>query len=143
MSRADVTRAPPFCPGGSRITDDPALANGYFVSPRPSSTGVGEEMRIAREEIFGPVVTAVPFDDLEEVACARETRLSTDSRRGSGQATSARQQRSLASLIEAGTVWVNTLRRPRPVAVRAIRRLQDERVRTGSSGWSNSTTIST
>ena len=46
----------------------PEGANGgYFVEPTLFS-GVEDEMRIAREEIFGPVLVAMPFDDLDEVA---------------------------------------------------------------------------
>src|SRR5204862_2451214 len=37
---------------------------GYFVSPT-LFTGVSDEMKIAREEIFGPVLVAMPFGDLE------------------------------------------------------------------------------
>ena len=40
---------------------------GYFVDPT-LFTGVEDSMRIAREEIFGPVLVAMPFEDLEEVA---------------------------------------------------------------------------
>src|SRR5204863_241934 len=40
---------------------------GYFVSPT-LFTGVEDGMRIAREEIFGPVLVAMPFEDIEEVA---------------------------------------------------------------------------
>lgn len=47
------------------LPNDPALENGYFVAPT-LFTGVTREMRIAREEIFGPVVAVIPFDDEEE-----------------------------------------------------------------------------
>ncbi len=40
---------------------------GYFIDPT-LFTGVSDEMKIAREEIFGPVLVAQPFEDLEEVA---------------------------------------------------------------------------
>ena len=40
---------------------------GYFVSPT-LFTEVEDGMRIAREEIFGPVLVAMPFEDIEEVA---------------------------------------------------------------------------
>ncbi len=39
---------------------------GYFVEP--SLVDVKPTMKVVREEIFGPVVTAIPFDDLDEVA---------------------------------------------------------------------------
>jgi len=47
------------------LPDDPKLANGFFVAPT-LFTGVRPEMRIAREEIFGPVVTLIPFLDEDE-----------------------------------------------------------------------------
>lgn len=39
---------------------------GYFVTPTIFA-GVEDEMTIAKEEIFGPVVAAMPFDDLDDV----------------------------------------------------------------------------
>ena len=45
----------------------PENGDGYFVSPT-LFTEVSDEMKIAREEIFGPVLVAMPFDELEEVA---------------------------------------------------------------------------
>ncbi|MGY0063461.1 aldehyde dehydrogenase family protein [Streptomyces sp. LZ34] len=47
------------------LPDDPALADGYYVPPT-LFTGVHRNMRIAKEEIFGPVVTLIPFHDEEE-----------------------------------------------------------------------------
>jgi betaine-aldehyde dehydrogenase len=51
------------CGGGS--PDDPALAGGAFLMPTVFD-GVTNEMRIASEEIFGPVVSIMPFDTEEE-----------------------------------------------------------------------------
>ncbi|MDA9481291.1 betaine-aldehyde dehydrogenase, partial [Bradyrhizobium sp. CCBAU 11445] len=51
--------------GGARATEG-ALANGYFVPPTVF-VDVQDEMTIAREEIFGPVLSAIPFDDVDEV----------------------------------------------------------------------------
>lgn len=50
--------------GGHRLTDG-ALAKGLFPAPTVF-TGVTPEMRIAREEIFGPVLSVIVFDDLDE-----------------------------------------------------------------------------
>ncbi|RVX65795.1 hypothetical protein B0A52_10326 [Exophiala mesophila] len=47
------------------LPDDPALKEGYFVQPT-LFTKVTRTMRIAREEIFGPVVTVTPFESYEE-----------------------------------------------------------------------------
>ncbi|MFK0152871.1 aldehyde dehydrogenase family protein [Streptomyces sp. NPDC090493] len=51
--------------GGARATDG-ALADGFFVPPT-LFTGVTDDMRIVREEIFGPVLSALPFDDIDDV----------------------------------------------------------------------------
>jgi betaine-aldehyde dehydrogenase len=50
---------------GGTIPDDPALAAGAYLLPTVFD-GVSNDMRIAREEIFGPVVAIIPFDTEEE-----------------------------------------------------------------------------
>jgi len=56
--------------GGRR---PPHLAKGYYVEPT-LFTGVRNDMTIAREEIFGPVITAIPFrDEAEAIAIANDT----------------------------------------------------------------------
>jgi betaine-aldehyde dehydrogenase len=50
---------------GGDVPDDPALAGGAYLMPTVFD-GVGNDMRIAREEIFGPVVSVIPFDTEEE-----------------------------------------------------------------------------
>ncbi len=50
---------------GGEAPDDPALAGGAYLMPAVFD-GVSNEMRIAREEIFGPVVSIIPFDTEEE-----------------------------------------------------------------------------
>ena len=56
--------------GGSRILED---SGGYFVAPTIFGD-VGNSMKIAREEIFGPVLAAIPFDDeAEGIRLANET----------------------------------------------------------------------
>ncbi|MBU3864979.1 aldehyde dehydrogenase family protein [Streptomyces sp. 4503] len=47
------------------LPTDPALAGGYYVRPT-LFTDVTRDMRIASEEIFGPVVAVIPFDDEDE-----------------------------------------------------------------------------
>jgi acyl-CoA reductase-like NAD-dependent aldehyde dehydrogenase len=49
--------------GGERASGD--LAQGYFVQPTIFDS-VRDDMTIAREEIFGPVVVALPFEEVEE-----------------------------------------------------------------------------
>jgi betaine-aldehyde dehydrogenase len=50
---------------GGEAPDDPALAGGAYLMPTVFD-GVSNDMRIAREEIFGPVVSVIPFDTEEE-----------------------------------------------------------------------------
>jgi len=50
---------------GGTAPDDPALADGAYLLPTVFD-GVSNDMRIAREEIFGPVVSIIPFDNEEE-----------------------------------------------------------------------------
>ncbi len=78
---------------------------GYFINPT-LFTGVTDEMRIAREEIFGPVLVAQPFEDLEEVA-----RRANDTEYGLAAGLWTRDisnAHRLAGLLEAGSVYVNT-----------------------------------
>ena len=78
---------------------------GYFVSPTVI-TDTRDDMSIVREEIFGPVVVADPFDDLEEIIAR-----SNDSAYGlaAGIWTSdISKAHRVAARLRAGTVWVNT-----------------------------------
>lgn len=85
--------------GGSRL--DRA---GYFVEPTVL-TGVRPDMRLMREEIFGPVVAVTPFDDEEEVIAE-----ANDSIYGLAAAVWTNdlgRSHRLAKRLEAGTVWLN------------------------------------
>src|SRR3546814_7355654 len=67
--------------GGARIDRD-GLADGYFVEPTVFA-GVSAAMRIAQEEIFGPVAALIPFDGEEEaIAIAKATTRSEERRVG-------------------------------------------------------------
>ncbi|WP_308298969.1 aldehyde dehydrogenase family protein [Streptomyces sp. GESEQ-35] len=58
---------------GGGAPADPELADGYYIEPTVL-TGLTNQARCAREEIFGPVVTVIGFDDAEEaLAIANDT----------------------------------------------------------------------
>jgi acyl-CoA reductase-like NAD-dependent aldehyde dehydrogenase len=81
-----------------------AGSSGYFVEPT-IFTQVSPEMRIVREEIFGPVLTVSTFDGLEDVA-----RLGNDSPYGLGAGiytTDLSTAHRAAAVLEAGNIWVN------------------------------------
>jgi aldehyde dehydrogenase (NAD+) len=89
--------------GGERLTEG-ALAKGYFVPPTVFAN-VRDDMRIAQEEIFGPVLSAIPFHDLDEVVHRANT---TPFGLGSGVWTrDVSKAHRLAKGIRAGSVWVN------------------------------------
>jgi aldehyde dehydrogenase (NAD+) len=78
---------------------------GYFVEPTVFAH-VEHEMRISQEEIFGPVVSVIPFDDeADAVRIANGTLYSLAA--GVWSADIGRVHR-MASALRAGTVWVNT-----------------------------------
>ncbi len=89
--------------GGARLTDD-ALANGFYYSPTVI-TGLTNEARTAREEIFGPVETVIPFDTEEEALA-----ITNDSPYGlAGILCTQNLDRAhrLAAQWKAGMVWLN------------------------------------
>jgi phenylacetaldehyde dehydrogenase len=85
--------------GGGRVGE-----RGYFVEPTVI-TNTRPEMKIVREEIFGPVVVAAPFDSLDDIAAA-----ANDSEYGLGAGIWTKdisKAHALAKKIRAGTVWIN------------------------------------
>lgn len=90
---------------GGAAVEDGEFAEGFFVQPTVFS-GVDSEMRVAREEIFGPVATVTPFDDFEEVVgYANDTEYGLAAGVWTNDLSTAQQ---MVRRLEAGTVWINT-----------------------------------
>ncbi|HET6605187.1 MAG TPA: aldehyde dehydrogenase, partial [Rhodopila sp.] len=92
---------------GGGPADKTKFGDGWFVNPT-IFTGVNNKMRIAQEEIFGPVLSVIPFDDEEEaVAIANDTVYGL----AAGVWTqNIRRALVMSERLRAGTVWVNTYR---------------------------------
>ena len=90
-----------FALGGGRPE---GLDGGFFVEPT-LIVGVGNDARVAQEEIFGPVLVVIPFDDDDDAVA-----LSNDSAYGlSGSVWSADRERAVgvANRIRTGTIGIN------------------------------------
>jgi phenylacetaldehyde dehydrogenase len=85
--------------GGGRHGD-----RGYFIEPTVL-TNTRPDMKVVREEIFGPVVVAAPFSSLDQIAAE-----ANDSEYGLGAGIWTRdisKAHALAKKLRAGTVWIN------------------------------------
>ncbi|MDP2240128.1 MAG: aldehyde dehydrogenase [Burkholderiales bacterium] len=92
--------------GGARATR-PECGAGWFVEPT-IFTGVKNSMRIAQEEVFGPVLSVIPFEDEEDaIAIGNDVVFGL----AAGVWTqNMRRAFTMAERLQAGTVWVNTYR---------------------------------
>jgi (Z)-2-((N-methylformamido)methylene)-5-hydroxybutyrolactone dehydrogenase len=89
--------------GGERLGGD--LADGYFVGPTVI-TKARNDMRLAREEIFGPVLAVIPFADADEAV-----RIANDTPYGltAGIWTNdLNKAHGLSRRLQSGSVWVNS-----------------------------------
>jgi len=89
--------------GGNRVSLDGS--KGFFVEPTIFG-GVKNEMKIAQEEIFGPVLSVLNFDDVEQV-------VDQANRNPYGLAAAVwtrdiKKAHQVSRLLKAGTVWINT-----------------------------------
>lgn len=98
--------------GGRRITDPP-YDKGYFYPPTIFAD-VKNEMRVAQEEIFGPVVCVMPFDTEEEaVRLANGTEFGLA---GAIWTNNVRRAHRVAHQLEIGVVWINDHHRIDPAS---------------------------
>lgn len=92
--------------GGGAATR-PECGSGWFVEPTIFA-GVQNRMRIAQEEVFGPVLSIIKFKDEDEaVAIANDIRFGLGAGVWTGDIGRAIR---MSERIQAGTVWVNTYR---------------------------------
>jgi phenylacetaldehyde dehydrogenase len=85
--------------GGSRSGN-----RGYFVQPTVL-INTTDTMKVVQEEIFGPVLTAIPFSDINEIAAKANN---TEYGLAAGIWTrDIKKAHALASKLRAGTVWIN------------------------------------
>lgn len=93
--------------GGGPATGPECGDGGYFVEPTIFA-GVNNQMRIAREEVFGPVLACIPFEDDDEAIA-----IANDSTYGLAAGFWTQDMRRILTLTEklqAGIVWANTYR---------------------------------
>ncbi|MGE3776434.1 MAG: aldehyde dehydrogenase family protein, partial [Pirellulaceae bacterium] len=85
--------------GGERIGD-----RGYFIAPTVFDN-VRDDMQVAQEEIFGPVMSIIPFEDMDEVI--RRANSTTYGLAAAVWTRDISKAHAIANAIRAGTVWVN------------------------------------
>ncbi|MBJ7593807.1 MAG: aldehyde dehydrogenase [Candidatus Dormibacteraeota bacterium] len=92
---------------GGQSPEDEYLAGGYFYRPTVLAAAKNE-MRVCQEEIFGPVVACLPFQDEDEaIATANGTPYGLA---GGTWTNDIRQAHRVAAALQTGTVWVNNYR---------------------------------
>lgn len=103
VAKADGARV---VTGGTKATDG-HLQAGLYVQPTVLAD-VRNDMRIAREEVFGPVLSLIPFDTVEDaISIANDT----DFGLAAGVwTTDLSRAHHVAGRLHAGTVWINTYR---------------------------------
>ena len=103
VAKADGARV---VTGASKATQE-NLQAGLYVEPTIFAD-VHNDMRIAREEVFGPVLSLIPFDTVEEaISIANDTEFGLAAGVWTNDLGRAHQ---VARRLQAGTVWINTYR---------------------------------
>ena len=89
---------------GGGIPKDPGLQKGFFVEPT-IFTGVSNSMTIAQEEIFGPVLSVIEYNnDDEAVAIANDSMYGLG---GGVWSKNPERAMGIAKRLKAGTIWIN------------------------------------
>ncbi|PQD97101.1 aldehyde dehydrogenase [Pradoshia eiseniae] len=89
---------------GGKRAEGPGLDNGYYIEPTIFAD-VTNDMRIAQEEIFGPVLCVMKYKEIDEaINIANDTNYGLSAGIWSRDVTTANE---IATKLEAGTVWVN------------------------------------
>ena len=89
---------------GGGVPKDPALQKGFFVEPT-IFTNVSNSMTIAREEIFGPVLSVIEYNsDDEAVAIANDSMYGLG---GGVWSKNPERAMGIAKRLKAGTIWIN------------------------------------
>ncbi len=95
------------CVLGGNPAAQPDGINGYFVEPTIFAD-VTPDMRIAQEEVFGPVLAVIPFEDEDEaIAIANNVNYGLAAGVWTNDLT---RSLNMADKLQAGTIWVNTYR---------------------------------
>lgn len=105
MIDAAVAAGARLLTGGQRPPGLPDEAQGYFIAPTVL-VDVTPEMEIAQQEVFGPVLVAMAFDDeAEAIQLANETRFGLA---GAVWSQDVARAHRVAGQLRAGTVWINS-----------------------------------
>jgi acyl-CoA reductase-like NAD-dependent aldehyde dehydrogenase len=97
----------------ARVGGEAGTGKGYFVDPTVF-TGVKNDMRIAREEIFGPVASVIPFkDENDAVLQGNDTTYGLAAAVWTNDVSRAHK---VARALKAGTVWVNCYNNIDPIS---------------------------
>jgi (Z)-2-((N-methylformamido)methylene)-5-hydroxybutyrolactone dehydrogenase len=95
------------CVLGGGPAEDPALGEGWFMQPT-IFVGVNNSMQVAQQEVFGPVLSIIPFDEDDEAI-----RIANDTIYGLASGVWTRdisRALKMSEALECGMVWINTYR---------------------------------